>query len=247
MYFFFSGEGKTDAGTHADQPGPVAHVANQIIAEHHHYSFLESERVVFVHRAELERIKNSAEFKPQSKRTIRLRSPNVPPETRYYHDDARAFSRATKHVIESKDENDREFVAILFRDSDSPTEKEWNDKRNSMIWGFHVEKIGERGVAAVARPISEAWWLSAIYRKEDSAKDCRYLEETPHGGKADHALKVGLREKLGTESNRTILNAMVTNRDIDYKLIDSESFLAFRRDFETAVGLEHLYHTNSAT
>ena len=97
--------------------------------------------------------------------------------------------------------------------------------------------IGKHGVAAVVRPISEAWWLSAICHSEGVRKD---FESTNHGGGADHELKIKLKEKIGTTPNRTILNDMVTNREIDYKLVDSESFLAFRRDFRTAVGLDHL-------
>ena len=246
MYFFFSGEGKTDTGTYDDQSGPLSVVADHIIAKHHHYSFLESERAVFIHRAELEQIKDSVEFKPQSRRAIRLPSQNVKPETRYHYDNARAFSLATKSAIERKEENDREFVAVLFRDSDSPDKEEWKNKRDSMLRGFHVGGIEKQGVAAVARPVSEAWWLSAIYRKENQAKDCRYLEKTSHGGGADHKLKIDLEKELGTTPTREVLNDMVRSRDIDYKLIDSESFLAFRRDFEVAVGLEHTHHTKTA-
>ena len=242
MYFFFCGEGPTDLGVCDNQPGPLTFVVDQIIVEHHRYSFIECQRTIFVHRAELERIKGSDEFKPQSRRTIRLPSLNVKPETRYHYDDARAFSRVVKRVVERKNENDREFVAVLFRDTNSPSKEEWSNKRNSMLWGFHIEKIEGRGIAAVACPISEAWWLSAIYRSEDKVKNCRYLEETSHGNGADHALKIELEKKLGTEPNRTVLNEMVIERRIDYKLIDSESFLAFRQDFETSVGLEHLQY-----
>lgn len=240
MYFFFSGEGATDLGENGREPGPLALVAEQIIAEHHHYSFLERERAVFIHRAELEQIKGSVGFKPQSRRAVRLPSQNVKPETRYHYDNARAFSRATKRVVENKNENDRDFVAVLFRDSDSPVESEWNDKRNSMLWGFHVEKIGKHGIAAVARPVSEAWWLSAIYCKEDKTKKCQYLEESSRGAKGDHPLKIELTKKLGTKPNRTVLNEMVTNRDIDYTLIDLQSFLAFLYDFRDVVGLGYL-------
>jgi len=236
MYFFFSGEGKTDFGTNNDQPGPLAHVINQIIAEHHQYSLLASERIIFVHRAELERIKNSVEFKPESKRSIRLPSRNVPPETRYHYDDARAFSRATKHTIDGKDKSDREFVAVLFRDSNSPDEKEWNDKRNSMLWGFHVERIEKHGVAAVARPISEAWWLSALDRRTAPNQGTKYEEMRRGGIAGDHRLK----KELGDDASRDALVEMIHNKDIDYTLIDSASFLAFLYDFRQAVGLGHL-------
>ena len=159
----------------------------------------------------------------------------------------RAFSQAARDVLEKKNDNDAEFVAILFRDSNSPDKKEWNDKRDSMLWGFHIAGVEKHGVAAVARPISEAWWLSAIYRREDANKDCKKLESRSYGGGVDHALKIELEEQLGEAPSRTVLNDMVTSREreTDYKLIDSESFLAFRRDFEKAVGLEHLQHTET--
>ena len=245
MYFFFSGEGPTDLGTSNDQPGPLALIADQIITEHHHYSFLESGYAVFVHPAELGRIKGLPDFKPLSRKSIRLPSPNVKPETRFHYDDARAFSRAAKDALENKNESNAEFVAVLFRDSNSPDEKVWSDKRNSMLRGFHVENIEKHGVAAVARPISEAWWLCAIYHREETDKDRKHFESTNHVIGTETDLKRKLETELGTTPNRTVLNEMVTNREIDYKLIDSESFLAFRRDFETAVGLEHLYYTKA--
>ncbi len=237
MYFFFSGEGPTDLGTSDDQPGPLVLVADQIIAKHQGYSFLESRCAVFIHPAELERIKPTLRTRPRSPG---LRGLKTPPENRMHCKDAGALAHAaTCHI---QDKEDKDFVAVLFRDANSPEESEWQNKRNSMLNGFRDQSIDGRGVAAVARPVSEAWWLSAIYRRADANRNCKPLESTAHGGGADHALKGELEEKLKTTPNRTVLNEKILNREIDYEQIDSESFLAFRRNFETAVGLEYLHH-----
>ena len=249
MYFFFSGEGPTDLGEYNDKPGPLAMIADQIILNHYHYSFIESECAVFVLPADLERIKPKLRT---PRRSPALRGLKTPPENRLHRKDAAALVHAASSHIQDKES--KEFVAVLFRDSGSPDKKEWNDKRNSMIHGFNdglddLKKavkdgnIEGKGVAAVARPVSEAWWLSAIYRREyaNKDKDCKYLESTGYGKRDKHALKIELEEKLGTETNRTVLNDMVENRKIDYDLIDSESFLAFKKDFETAVGLGYLH------
>ena len=239
MYFFFSGEGATDLGTSNDKPGPLALIADQIIAEHHHYSFLKS-CAVFVHPAELEQIKPQLRTAPRSPG---LRGLKTPAENRLHRKDAAALAyTATSHI---RTKEDKEFVAVLFRDSNSPDEKEWNDKRNSMLNGFRDQAIEGRGVAAVARPISEAWWLCAIYHREETDKDRKHFESTNHVIGTETDLKRKLETELGTTPNRTVLNEMVTNREIDYELIDSESFLAFRRDFEAAVGLGHLHHTKT--
>ena len=236
MYFFFSGEGVTDLGTSNDKPGPLALVADQIIAEHHHYSFLKS-CAVFVHPAELEQIKPQLRTAPRSPG---LRGLKTPAENRLHRKDAAALAyTATSHI---RTKEDKEFVAVLFRDSNSPDEKEWNDKRNSMLNGFRDQAIEGRGVAAVARPISEAWWLNALDRKANPNRIGKKYDEMRRGGnEGDHRLK----KELGEDGQRVALVKMVENEEIDYKLIDSESFLAFRRDFETAVGLEHLYYTKA--
>ena len=238
MYFFFSGEGPTDLGTSKDQPGPLVLVADQIISEHQGYSFLESQCAVFIHPAALERIKPDLRTPPRSPG---LRGLKTPAENRMHRKDAHALAHASSEHV--KNYPDKEFVAVLFRDSNSPDENEWKKTRESMFNGFRDHSNNDRGVAAVARPVSEAWWLSAIYRKEDNNKNCKYLESTNRGGETDHALKVELETKLGTTPSRAVLNDMVADREIDYTLIDSESFLAFRRDFEIAVGLGHLHYT----
>ena len=242
MYFFFSGEGSTDLGTCVEEPGPLALIVDQIIKEHRRYSFLESGCAVFVHPAELERIKSQLRTVPRSPG---LRGLKTPPENRLHRKDAAALAyTATNHI---RTKTDKEFVAVLFRDSNSPDEREWNNKRKSMLNGFRDQSIEGHGVAAVARPVSEAWWLSAIYRSENKAKDCRFLETTNYGDGAEHALKIELEDKLGEVANRTVLNEKVTRQEIDYKLIDSDSFLAFRQDFETAVGLDHLHYMKTTS
>ena len=245
MYFFFSGEGATDVGTDASEPGPITFIADQIIEEHFHYSFIESKCAIIVHPKELERIRAPKNFKPSSKRSIRLPSLNVKPETQFQFANAKAFSQIAKGILKNKNESNAEFVAVMFHDSDSSDKKEWSNKRNSILWGFRAERIENQGVAAVAQPLVEAWWLSAIYRSKDAHKNCTYLESTKYGNGAEHALKTELEEQLETTQNCTVLTDMIKDRKIDYKLIDLDSFIEFKKDFANAVGLKHIHYTEA--
>ena len=239
MYFFLSGEGSTDLGTSKDRPGPLAMIVDQIIQEHHEYSPLECGRAVHVNRSVLKRIKSDAS-KSRNKRSVRLPSAKIRPEYRDNYENAKVLSRISQDFIDEKPKNDRDFVAVLFHDTDTPKEQDWKDMRNAILTGFHDGGIEPRGVASVARPISEAWWLSALDRKVDPKRDGTKYEESRRGkAKGEHHLK----KELGDDAQRDALVAMVKSKEIDYKLIDSDSFLVFRRDFETAVGLEYLHHT----
>ena len=244
MYFFFSGEGPTDLGTSKDQLGPLALIIDQIHEDGKKYPFLVYDQTVFVRSEDLERIKPSLRT---PRRSLGLRGLKTPPEMRGHRKDAHALIYASAEQMKGKP--DKEFVAVLFRDYNRDKNTDWQGKRKAMTYGFQDGfndldgTINAQGVSAVASPVSEAWWLSAIYRKEDNNKNCKYLESTSHGNGTDHALKNELETKLGTTPNRTVLNEMVDNREIDYTLIDSDSFLVFRRDFETAIGLGYLHHT----
>jgi hypothetical protein len=259
MYFFFSGEGATDLGVGA-RPirycvgedylyGPLTIIADQVYEDGKGFPFLVYELAIFVASEELERIKPELRS-PQ--RSPGLRGMKTPPEMRRHRKDAQALMHASAEYI--KHQPEKEFVVVLFRDYDSDHNTDWQGKRQSMINGFKDEfdknclfldaSVKAKGIPAVANPVSEAWWLRAIYRNEDKTKDCRHLEETVHGDKADHALKIELEGKLETTPSRDVLNEMVINRKIDYKLIDSESFQCFLFDFREAVGLGYLNSDN---
>lgn len=253
MYFFFSGEGKTDCGTGTHdgyctgddyEHGPLTLVADQIVQRKHNYSFLEyNELAVFVDNAELEKIKPM--LRPLQ-RSPELRGKKTPPGSRMHRKDARALARAVKTFMQGK--ADEAFVAVLFRDFNSDKNSNWQDKRKSMLNGFNDESITGRGVPAVAQPISEAWWLSAIYRKRDSNKNCQYLEATKHGDATDHALKFELAKILGATPSQYELNDFVSDTEqFDYALIDSKSFIAFKEDFETAIGSRSHQHHRKTT
>ncbi len=246
MYFFLSGEGASDLGNfgleNKFQPGPLAIIADQIIERHHRYSFLESQCVDYIHPMELNKIKPTLRRPKRSPQAPREKTPDS--ESYLLHrKDAQALAHAA--VTKMKDKDDGEFVAVLFRDANSPDEKNWNDNRNSMLTGFRVAGIDGHGVAAVARPISEAWWLNALDRKANPKQPVgnKYDGMRRGGNEGDHRLK----KDLGEDGRRAALVGMVQNGEIDYQLIDSPSFLAFRKDFEKAVGLEYLHHTETAS
>ena len=188
MYVFFSGEGASDFGV-CDMgvqhqycmgdyylPGPLTYIVDAMIEIKYKYSIIESNVAVFVDGAELERIK--IQIKP-SKKSIRLRGYNVPAETRFHFEDARSFAFAVSDFVAEKNEN--KFIAILFRDSNTNDNKEWQNKRNSMLSGFEVgfskRQISNNGIPMLPRPVSEAWLLCAIYRQENQNSNCEYLEE----------------------------------------------------------------------
>lgn len=240
MYFFFSGEGATDFGTGSHEGccegedyryGPLTLVACQMAEERLRYSFLEYGQAVFVARAELERIKPLLR---RAKRSPALPGKKSPPETALFYRDARAFCRVVAEYIKCRD--DKDFVAVLFRDSDSELKKDWEAKRRSVLRGFDEESL-TTGVAAIARPVSEAWWLSAIYARRGVPHQPASLESTKRGRGAEHALKRKLTSELGTLPDQHLLNESVSSREIDWRLIDAESFMAFRDDFETSLGV----------
>jgi hypothetical protein len=231
MYIIFSGEGVTDFGTGTHKGfcygndyrcGPLTYLVDKIIEQICHYSIIANEIAVFVHSAELERIKT--ELRP-SKRSIRIPGGKVKITARYHFEDARAFAIAVNKFIETK--TDKNCVAILFRDSNTIDKKEWNDKITSMLNGFTVEDF-HHGAPMLPKPVSEAWILCAIYRSEDPNRSCNDLENRKHGDRTDHALKLELEQKLGAKPTCNLLNEKIKSNEITPNNINLPSFNQFK-------------------
>jgi hypothetical protein len=246
MLVFVSGEGTTDFGTGNETrqdyyrgedylPGPMTYFVDRIIEAKYSYSVIDCHTVVFVHSKKLESIKETMKSLKLSK--IRLPSKHIKIETRFHFEDARALTSATKEYLVAQ--TDKDFVAILFRDSNTNDQTEWKSKWNSMQDGFRVgfdvSSLKNKGVPMLPKPISEAWLLCAIYRKEDRNKNCNKLEERKHGQKKEHALKWELEKKIGEKPNRYNIISKIESDDIDVNNINLPSFIEFKKRLENVL------------
>jgi hypothetical protein len=79
------------------------------------------------------------------------------------------------------------------------------------------------------KPVSEAWLLCAIERRNNTNKNCNYLENVEHGNGKDHALKIELENKLGEQPTRKLLNDLIKQFKIRQEDINLPSFEDFRQ------------------
>ena len=236
MYFLLSGEGVTDLGLCLDgasacvgssyKHGPMTIVADQIVEEKHGYSFLEGEHYGYVSKHVL--TERASELKVNRK-SPRLPGKKQKKETQYFYSNARVFA---KIALEKQIEVDDDVAAILFRDSDGTASAGrglWEDKRKSMLDGFDEEGF-ERGVPMIPKPKSEAWIICAV--KPNPYQACESLEERSGNDDSPNSLKKELKEILGEDATREVLNPMLSDRTIDINRIDMPSLRAFRDRLE---------------
>jgi hypothetical protein len=239
-----SGEGASDMGVCRQNskqhfcsgndylPGPMARIVDAIIVQQYCCSAIDNGTAVFVDGAIIEQTKHT--LKP-SKKSIRLPGGKIKIETRFHFEDARAFAVIVGGFVSENSIQD--FVAVLFRDSNTDTE--WQNKWNSMVWGFEIgfTEKGQpnAGVPMLPCPISEAWLLCAIYRQENPHQNCDKLEKTRHGEQHDHALKIQFETLIGEHPSRELLNDHIISGKIDHTLIDLPSFNDFKRELVSKV------------
>jgi hypothetical protein len=239
MYFLFSGEGPSDIGNCADgtdrcegktfSHGPMAIIVDRIVENRHDYSLLEfghygyvSEHVLAERAVELKAIKKSIQL-PGKKRPI---------ETAYFYKNARLLARISRE--QERQIND-DVVAVLFRDSDDTASDGrglWDDKRQSMLDGFEIEKF-KRGVPMIPKPKSEAWIICAV--KQHPYHNCESLESRSGNDKSPNSLKKELERILGEPASRELLNQKLTDGSIDINRINMPSFQAFRDRLENVI------------
>ena len=242
MYFLFSSEGPTDLGTglndaisEGDQflHGPLVLLADQIFRDSiYEYSFVDSQCFGYVSKSRI--VEHFKTLKPLKKFRIPQGDLKDSQGTKYFRNNARALGAIAKKIALEKNDD---VVAILFRDSDernSSSSSDWKDKFDSMILGFRDEQF-DRGVPMLPKPVSEAWILCAIYRKENPNRSCNDLEDRKYGTGAEHSLKIELTDLPNINNDRDSLNEKVENLEIHYSFINLNSFNAFKTQFEAAI------------
>ena len=240
MYLLLSGEGVSDMGRcegseicepPSFQAGAMAIMVDQLveIAQGYEFSHLDNLRVIYVSESYL------AEHnpKPKSARKMALPSKDIPQETRYYFQNARALAIIAKEL--SQQINDI-VIAVLFRDADgtaSAGRGNWQDKYDSMNHGFTVEQY-EFGVAMIPNTKSEAWLLCAV---KNDYQHCDNLEGIKGNDDSPNSLKSQLATALNGKTSAIELAELVKDKAVDVERIDMNSFNQFRQDLQHAVKL----------
>ena len=240
MYVLLSGEGVSDmgrcqVGETCEPPlfraGAMAIMVDQLveIAQGYEFSHLDNLRVIYVSESYL------AEHnpKPKSARKMALPSKDIPQETRYYFQNARALAIIAKEL--SQQINDI-VIAVLFRDADgtaSAGRGNWQNKYNSMKNGFAVESY-DFGVPMIPNTKSEAWLLCAV---KNDYQHCDNLEGIKGNDDSPNSLKSQLATALKGKTSAIELTELVKDKSVDVERIDMNSFNQFRQDLQHAVNL----------
>ena len=242
MYLLLSGEGISDMGRcqvdekcepPSFQAGAMAIMVDQLIEiiQGYEFSYLDNLRVTYVSESYL------AEHNPKLKsaRKMALPSKDIPQETRYYFQNARALAIIAKEL--SQQINDI-VIAVLFRDADgtaSAGRGNWQNKYNSMKNGFAVESY-DFGVPMMPNTKSEAWLLCAV---KNNYQHCINLEGIKGNDDSLNSLKSQLAASLQGDANASKLAELVKDKVVDVRRIDMPSFNQFRQDLEQAIHLAH--------
>ena len=244
MFFLFSGEGPTDLGTciHPDMinteenylHGPLTVVVDQIVEQRHSYSLLDySGAFGFVPGTMLGEHAKTLRPRPKSGNIPGLR---IKKETRFFYRNARALAQIA--LCYGNKIREKEVVAILFRDGETPDDHDrWRDKMNSMLDGFRDENF-HRGVAMIPASVSEAWMLCGLYKQRNPHHDCHFLETEPYGDGSRHKLKNLLEKELGETPDRETLCKKVKLGEINFSLVNLNCFEEFKDRLEKVISSE---------
>lgn len=235
MYFLFSGEGATDLGEglipdvcegENYRIGPLVYFVDKIVFNKYKFSLLETPCFGFVSKQTLKERFDKRKFSKK----FRFPRGDIEHErgTKYFRNNARALAVIAKELAEQKKDD---VVAIFFRDSDTPDSNERKKKKDSILNGFMDEKF-TRGVPMMPKPVSEAWLLCAIYRKKNANLDYSYLEDQKYGYRAEHELKYDLEDEIGGVPSRELLTDKIKNGEIQFALINLNSFVEFQERFK---------------
>jgi hypothetical protein len=231
----FSGEGSTDTGT-GEFPGPMLYLVDRIIENNRRYSYsiLESQCYKFISRNQLnERAKTLSTLpKIPDKKPFVIRGKKRFTETGDFYSSARALAT---FALELETEHDL-IIAIFFQDSDTIEQREWQRKWDSIVNGFHAAHF-DNGVPMLPKPVSEAWILCAIYRKENSDINQDHLEDHRRGNQHDHALKYELEEAINEHPTRELLNEKIQSGEINVDDINLPSFNQFKERLTQVLNL----------
>ena len=220
MHLVLSGEGNSDIGklSHSLEefiPASMYYLIDKIIEKKLDYSFYEltSELITFIPKKRL--LEESKKFKA-------FAGKKKGQSTAIFYKNARALAQIAEE--KSKEIEDNDVIAILFRDSDgtvSTINGMWEEKVQSIEYGFKFKGFN-RGVAMIPNPKSEAWLICAL--KDKAYENCQRLEDRSGNDKSPNNLKDEL-ESFGLSNDE--INEMIQNGKIDIDKIDMPSFKYF--------------------
>ena len=220
MHLVLSGEGNSDIGklSHSLEefiPASMYYLIDKIIEKKLDYSFYEltPELITFIPKKQL--LEESKRFKAFSGK-------KKGQSTAIFYKNARALAKIAQD--KSKEIEDDDVIAILFRDSDgtvSTINGMWEDKVKSIEIGFRFKDFN-RGVAMIPKPKSEAWLICAL--KDKSYENCQKLEDRSGNDDSPKNLKDEL-ESFAISNDK--INEMIKNGEIDIEKIDMPSFEYF--------------------
>lgn len=234
IYFVMSGEGKTDLGQNNPDgfvAGAVFYLIDALHQKHYDCSLLDCQNFELFSESQL------SDFRETNKgnRRIFLPSHKTPPLKLHA---LQTLFLALYAEQKQKKDNDIEIVPLFFRDADTPTQKDYDEKWHSMLDGFNRSELGKnRGIPMLAKPKSEAWFLCIA----DDYTHCKKYENDSSGNDdSPNSLKKQLESKLNGYSNQEIC-LFLESKGIDVNLLaaQSYSFNLFKERFETVLNLKH--------
>jgi hypothetical protein len=236
MLLLLTGEGPSDIGGMINDrdgmqrfdPGPLAVVIDQITEQVLGFSPLTSDCIRHVARGPLAAMAKAMKPRP----SFILPGAKRPGGNAADYRQAFAIAVLAKQIEE--EERDK-VVAVIFRDSDgtrTDSLKKWDELVNAIESAFIVADH-ERGVAMIAKPKQEAWFLCAM--KADPYQNCMALEKESGNDNSPVSLKNKVAEILGRAGDKAALLDWLNRDGFDHDRIDMPSFNHFRETFKVAL------------
>ena len=237
MLFLLSGEGPTDIGmTVAGEGGefftvgPLALVVDSMIERVIGYSPLGLGYFKHISRSELARIAKNSTSKPA------IIIPGVKRPAGNAGDYRQAFALASK-ALELEGEEGDAVTVVLFRDSDgtnSDDPRKWENLISAIEAAFNAVGL-RRGVAMIAKPKQEAWFMCAL--KEHAYQACGALEDESGNDNSPNSLKAQMQVALGANCDTETLIQWIENGGFDHARVDMPSFNRFRESLTRALAV----------
>jgi len=212
------------------RPGPMAHIADQLVYSKFDFSPVDSGLVHWVSRSELSAICKVERLKPH------MLLPGVKREAGFAGYTKHAAALAWKARELEREEGDQ-CVAVMFRDSDgtqSSSHDNWERVVEAVELGFSSMDF-RKGVPMIPKPKQEAWILCA--KKDDAYLHCHLLEEESGNDHCQNPLKVQLAEACGCEPATEDMCEWVISREVDIERIVMPSFDRFKESMMVALDL----------
>ncbi len=229
MLFLLTGEGPSDigatvrdgAGDERFAPGPLALVIDSMVEQAMDFSPLTLGLINHFPRPSLATMA----------KTMTPRPPIIIPGAKRPAGNAgdyrQAFALATLARQLEAEERDV-VVAVMFRDSDgtrTDDPRRWDNQVQAIEAAF-LSADFHRGVAMIAKPKQEAWFMCAM--KSEPYQSCACLEDESGNDNSPKPLKSMVEEALGCVGDQEALVKWIEDGGFDHARIDMPSFNRFR-------------------